>query len=109
MAVAQLQQQNVAAAAAYTEYSLVVPAGVMQLNLQLRLTGSTGSATPANLFWYMASSPNVGHNAAGLPTKYNTIPVANSRSISGKLGGQTIYFQVDQTNQLLEVDYFSDI
>jgi hypothetical protein len=55
MGVLQLQQQNVAAAAAYTEYSFNVPPGAMQLTLVLRPGGSTGAAAPANIFWYMTS------------------------------------------------------
>jgi hypothetical protein len=113
MAVAQLQQQNVAAAAAYTEYSIKVPPGAIQLTLQLRPGGSSGSASAANLFWYMAptngSTPGSSSNLPQSPNTYNTLPIANSRTISGKLGGQTIYFQVDQASQLLEVDYFSDV
>jgi hypothetical protein len=108
MGVSQLQQQNIPAAAAYTEYSVKIPPGIMKPTFVLRPGGSTGSATPANLFWYMASSPNGSNNAAGLPAIYNTIPLQMNRTIEGKLGGQTIYFQVDQANQVLEVDYFGD-
>lgn len=108
MGILQLQQQNIAAAAAYTEYSLKVPPSVSGLTLVLRPGGSTGNASPANLFWYMASSPNGTNNAAGLPATYNTIPLQMNRTIADRLGGQTIYFQVDQANQILEVDYFGD-
>lgn len=108
MAVSQLQQQNVPAAVAYTEYSVKIPPGAMKPTIVLRPGGSTGSATPANLFWYMTSSPNGTNNAAGLPATFNTIPLQGNRTMDGKLGGQTIYFQVDQANQILELDYFSD-
>src|SRR5471030_2026282 len=113
MAVSQLQQQNVAAAAAYTEYSFKIPPGAMKPTIVLRPGGSTGSATPANLFWYMTptngSTPGSSSNLPQSPNTFNTIPLQNNRTINGKLGGQTIYFQVDQASQLLEVDYFSDV
>jgi hypothetical protein len=106
--ISQLQQQNVTAAAAFTEYSVRIPPGAINPTIVLRPGGSSGSATPANVFWYTASHPNGSNNLAGLPTVFNTIPLQNNRTISGKLGGQTIYFQVDQVNQVIEVDYFSD-
>lgn len=103
MAILKLQQQNVAAAAAYTEYSVVVPPRVNQVTLALR-----PGSTPANIFWYVATSPNATNNAAGLPTVYGTIPPNASRTIWGQLGGQTIFFQADQTSQTLEADYYGD-
>jgi len=112
MGVSQLQQKNVAAATAYTEYSVAIPTGAMKPTFVLRPGGSTGSATPANLFWYMVttngSTPGSSSNLPQSPNTYNTIPLQENRTIDGKLGGQTVYFQVDQANQLLEVDYFSD-
>jgi hypothetical protein len=105
MGLQQLQQKNVSAAAIYTEYSVVIPPSVMNLTIALRPSG-----TPANIFWYMATTngSNPG-SASNLPTTYNTIP-ASSGGITklGKFGGQTIYFQVDQTNQTIEVDYYGD-
>jgi hypothetical protein len=113
MGLSQLQQKNVAAASAYTEYSFAVPPGIMQLTLILRPGGSTGSAAPTNLFWYMVttngSTPGSSSNLPQSPNTYNTIPLQNDRTINGKLGGQTIYFQMDQASQLPEVDYFSDV
>lgn len=107
----KLQQQNIPAVAAYTEYSLVIPIQVFELTLSLRAGGSTGSATPANVFWYMkttnGSTPGSSSNLPQSPNTYNTIPLQNNRTIDGGLDGQTIYFQVDQANQILEVDYFS--
>jgi hypothetical protein len=104
MGYSQLQQQNVSAAAAYTEYSIVVPAMSKQVTLSLR-----PSATPANIFWYTApsgsSSPG---SSANLPALYGTIPIGSNRTIFGVLGGQTIYFQVDQSGQTLEADYYAD-
>jgi hypothetical protein len=43
MGVLQLQQQNVAAAAAYAEYTVKIPPGVFQLTLVPRPGGSMGS------------------------------------------------------------------
>ena len=104
MGVLQLQQQNVSAPAIYTEYSIAIPPGVNQPTLSLRPSG-----TPANIFWYMAPSGSLSPGAAGnLPSVYGTIPPNSSRTISGKFGGQIIYFQVDQSNQVLEVDYYGD-
>lgn len=104
MGISQIVQSNVSAPAAYTEYSLTVPPGAIEITLQLRPSG-----TPANLFWYMApsgsSSPGSSSN---LPATYGTVPAGSSRSILGKLGGQVIYFQVDQSNQVLEFDYHAD-
>lgn len=108
MGVLQLQQQNVAAVAAYTEYSFKIPPGANAITVVLRQGGSTGSASAANVFWYMASSPNGTNNAAGLPATFNTIPLQSNRTFGNKLGGQTVYFQVDQANQVLEVDYYGD-
>lgn len=104
MGVSQLQQQNVSAASAYTEYSLAIPPGAIEITLQLRPSG-----TPANLYWYMAPSGSLAPGTSGnLPSVYNTIPAGSSRSIMGKLGGQTLYFQVDQSSQVLEFDYHAD-
>ena len=101
MAILQLQQQNVSAAAAYTEYSVAIPPAVNEVTLALR-------GNVAALFWYMAShNPSPG-SAANLPTVYGTIPAGASRTIRGKLGGQTIYFQTDTAAQTLEVDYYGD-
>jgi hypothetical protein len=108
MGVLQLQQQNVAAAAAYTEYSFKVPPNAMQFTMILRPGGSTGSASPANVFWYLASSPNGTNNSAGLPTVFNAVPLQNSPTHNSRLGRQTVYFQVDQPNQIVELDYNSD-
>lgn len=112
MGIQQLQQQNVAAEAAYTEYSVKIPPGIMKPTFVLRPGGSTGSAAPANLFWYMTttngSTPGSASNLPQSPNTYNTIPLQNNRTIEGKLGGQIVYFQVDQANQILEVDYFGD-
>jgi hypothetical protein len=107
----KLEQQNIPAASAYTEYSIVIPAQKFQLTLVLRPGGSTGSATPANLFWYMTttngSTPGSSSNLPQSPNTYNTIPLQNNRTINGGIQATTIYFQVDQPNQILEVDYFS--
>src|SRR5206468_3475533 len=112
MGVSQLQQQNVAAPVAYTEYSVKIPPGAMKPTFILRPGGSTGSAAPANLFWYMVttngSTPGSSSNLPQSPNTFNTFPVQSNRTIDGKLGGQTIFFQVDQANQLLEVDYYGD-
>src|SRR5215831_15241607 len=104
MGVQQIQQQNISAPVAYTEYSLAIPPGAIEVTLQLRPTG-----TPANLFWYMApSGSSAPGSSANLPATYNTIPAGSSRIITNKLGGQTIYFQVDQSGQTLEFDYHAD-
>ena len=102
MSMSQLQQQNVPAAAAYTEYSVKVPPQSKQPTFSLR----SGNQP---VYWYMASSPNATNNLAGLPAVYNTIPAGASRTIFGVLGGQTVYFQTPGTNQVLEVDYYADI
>lgn len=99
--VSQLQQQNVAAAAAYTQYSVTIPPQAKQVTLSLR----SGNQP---VYWYMTSSPNATNNLAGLPTVYGTIPAAASRTIFGVLGGQIIYFQTPGTNQTLEIDYYAD-
>ena len=102
MALLKLQQQNVAAAAAYTEYSLTIPPRINELTLMLRATG-------ANIFWYMAASGSGSPGtAANLPAVYNTIPIGNSRTVRGLLGAQTIFFQTDGTAQVLEADYYAD-
>jgi hypothetical protein len=107
MGLQQLQQQNVSAPAIYTQYSIAIPRGVNQVTLSVRPGG-----TPANVFWYMAttngSTPGSSSNLPQSPNTYNTIPANSSRTIAGQLGGQIIYFQVDQTNQVLEVDYYGD-
>jgi hypothetical protein len=104
MGVLQLQQQNVAAAAAYMEYSVTIPPGVNAPTISIRPSG-----TPANIFWYMAPSGSASPGSvANLPAVYGTIPPNSSRSISAKMGGQIIYFQVDQATQVLEVDYYGD-
>lgn len=104
MSIQQLQQQIVSASAAYTEYTLTIPPGVMGLTVALRPSG-----TPANIFWYTApsgsSSPG---SAANLPSIYGTIPANYARTFPGKRGGQIIYFQVDQADQTLEADYYGD-
>jgi hypothetical protein len=104
MSYLQILQQNIAAAAAYTEYSITIPPAVFDLTLALRPSGS-----PANIFWYTApsGSPSPG-SSANLPTVYNTIPANGSRWIPGKRGGQIVYFQVDQSTQVLEADYYGD-
>ncbi len=104
----QLQQQNVSAAAAYTEYSVAIPPSSIEVTISIRPTG-----TPANIFWYMVTTngatPGSTSNLPQSPNTYNTIPSSVSgRTIRGLLGGQTIYFQVDQSNQTVEVDYYGD-
>jgi len=104
MSVSQIQLLNVSAPSVYTEYSFLIPAGSIELSLQLRPTG-----TPANLFWYTAPSGSASPGtAANLPATYMTVPAGSARSILGKLGSQTIYFQVDQPGQVLEFDYHAD-
>src|SRR6202049_5201883 len=76
MAVNQLLQINTSAPAAYTEYTLAVPPGAMEVTLQLR-----PSANPTNLFWYMAASGSASPGSAGnLPATYATIPPGASRN-----------------------------
>lgn len=101
MSISQLQQQNVAAAAAYTEYSVKIPTQSKQVTFNVR----SGSQP---VFWYTASSPNATNNVAGLPAVYNTIPAGASRTIFGVFGGQSVFFQTSGTNQVLEVDYYAD-
>lgn len=101
MAMSQLNQLNVPAAAAYTEYSAAIPPQAKQVTVNLR----SGSQP---VFWYTASSPNATNNVAGLPSTYNTIPAGASRTIFGVLGGQKFYFQTPGTNQVLEVDWYAD-
>jgi hypothetical protein len=103
MSINQLLQSNVAAASAYTEYSIAIPPGAIEITLQVRPSG-----TPATLFWYMATNNPAPGSAANLPATYGTIPAGSSRTILGKLGGQTLYFQVDQGSQVLEMDYHAD-
>lgn len=102
MAISQLQQQNIAAASAFTEYSVKIPPKAKQVTLNVR----SGSQP---VYWYTASSPNSTNNLAGLPTVYGTVPAGASRTIFGVLGGQSIYFQTPGTTQVLEVDYYADI
>ena len=105
MSILKLLQQNVAAASAYTEYSIVIPAGpggkINEFTVALRDIG-------AKIFWYTTSTPNATKNAAGLPYTYNTIGVGGSRTIRGQLGSQTVYFQCDKDTQVLEADYYAD-
>jgi hypothetical protein len=104
MAIQQLQQQNVSAPAIYTEYSIAIPPAVADFTIALRPSG-----TPGNIFWYTTPSGSVSPGSVGnLPAVYGTVPANSSRTIFGKRGGQTIYFQVDQTNQVLEADYYGD-
>jgi len=107
MGMLQLQLQNISAPLAYTEYQIVIPPGVNQPTIQVR-----PSSTPANLFWYMTttngSAPGSASNLPQSPNTYNTIQPNYSRSIGAKMGGQIIYFQVDQPNQVIEVDYYGD-
>lgn len=102
MGLLQLQQQNISAPTAYTEYSVAIPPRVNEVTLSLRINDT--------LYWYMTSTPNGTNNTAGLPATYGTIPAGASRTIRGMLGGQTIYFQVatSQGSQVLEVDYYAD-
>lgn len=104
MALPALKQKNTAAAAAYTEYQIVVPPGAMDITLALR-----PNASPANLFWYLATNNSAPGSAANLPAVYGTIPAGGARTITGKLGGQTIYFQTDQATQVAELDYHEDV
>ena len=103
MSILKLQQQNVAAAAAYTEYSFTIPPRIVELTLSLR-------AGNQPIFWYTSASGSASPGtAANLPSVYGTIPAGASRTIRGVLGSQTIYFQTPGTNQTLEVDYYGDI
>lgn len=102
MSMSQLQQQNISAPAAFTEYSVEIPTQSKQPTLSLR----SGNQP---IFWYMASSPNASNSLGGLPAVYNTIPAGSSRTIFGALGGQIIYFQTPGTVQVLEVDYYNDV
>jgi hypothetical protein len=103
MSMSQLQQQNIPAASAYTEYSVVIPPKAKQITFNVR----SGSQP---LFWYMApsGSSNPG-SSSNLPAVYNTIPAGASRTIFGTFGGQTIYFQTPGSSQVLEVDYYEDV
>lgn len=103
MSILKLQQQNVAAATLYTEYSVVIPPRVNEVTISLRKNDQ--------LFWYMSASGSAAPGTAGnLPAVYNSIPTGASRTIRGMLGQQTIYFQVatSQAGQILEVDYYAD-
>lgn len=98
----QLQQQNVPAAAIYTEYTVTIPAGATEVALALR-------GTVAKLFWYTATTDgSTPGNVSNLPSVYNTIQPATQRIIRGLLGGQKLFFQVDTVTQVLEVSYYSD-
>jgi hypothetical protein len=102
MSVLQLQQQNIAAPAAFTEYSVVIPPGIKQVTLQLHVNDT--------LYWYTSPSGSASPgSAANLPAVYNTLPPGGSRTFPG-IGAQTIYFQVatSQAGQALEVDYYGD-
>ena len=67
MSVLLLQQQNIAAASGFTEYSVAIPPRTMNVTLQLRL-GDT-------LYWYTAPSGSAAPgSAANLPAVYNTLP-----------------------------------
>ena len=105
MSILKLQLQNIAAAAAYTEYSFTLPPRVSNVSLYLRSVG----INPANLFYYTtpSGSPAPG-TAANLPALYNTVPAGNAKTVQGMLGAQTIYFQTDGSTQVLEVDYYGD-
>jgi hypothetical protein len=110
MSISKLQQQNIAMASAYTEYTLVVPPGINELTFALR-------GTVGKLFWHMTttngSSPGSSSNLPQSPNPYCTVqPQASAvpapKTIRGKLGGQTIYLQTDTATQVLEVSYYSD-
>src|SRR4051812_14579802 len=103
MAVSQILQVNVSAPSIYTEYSIAIPPGAIEITLQLRPSG-----VAANVFWYMAPNTPAPGSAANLPATYGTIPAGSSRTILGKLGGQTLYFQLDGASQVLEMDYHAD-
>ena len=99
MSLLQLQQQNVTAAAAYTEYTFAIPPRVNEVTLNLR------SGTQP-IFWYTAPSGSASPGTSGnLPATYGTIPAGASRTIRGMLGGQTVYFQTPGTNQVLKSLY----
>ena len=93
MSILKLQQQNVAAATAYTEYTLVVPgARVNELTFALR-------DKTAKLFWYTSPAPSSDPGMAdNLPTVYETVVAAERRNIRGQVGAQTIYFQSDKAD-----------
>lgn len=102
MSVLQLQQQNVPALAAFTEYSVAIPPGIKQVTLQLHL--------PDTAYLYTAPSGSTSPgSSANLPAVYNTLPSGASRTFPG-IGAQTIYFQVatTQAGHALEVDYYGD-
>src|SRR5262249_33948926 len=103
MAILQIQQQNVSAPSAFTEYSFALPPRVSGLTIQLRASDT--------LYVYTApsgsSSPG---SASNLPATYITIPVGARKTWPTMLGGQAVYFQVatSQVGQALEVDYYGD-
>ena len=102
MSILQLQQQNVAAPAAFTEYSVVIPPQVKEVTVQLRLTDT--------LYWYGTASGSASPGtSANLPATYGTLQPGSSRTFR-VLGAQIIYFQVatSQAGQVLEVDYYGD-
>lgn len=103
MSILKIQQQNVAAAAAYTEYTLVVPgARVNELTFALR-------DKTAKLFWYMATTDgNTPGSSSNLPSVYETVIAGEKRNIRGAVGAQTIYFQSDKATQVLEASYYAD-
>jgi hypothetical protein len=66
-------------------------------------------SNPANLFYYITPSGSVSPGSTGnLPATYGTLPSGAAKTFNGKFGGQTLYFQVDATNQVLELDYHAD-
>ena len=102
VSILQLLQQNIAAAAAWTEYSVAIPPRVNEVTLNIR-----SGIQP--MYWYTTANPSPAPgSSANLPAVYGTIPAGASRTIRGLLGGQTIYFQTPGTSQVLEVDYYAD-
>lgn len=103
MGILQPQQQNITAPAAYTEYSVKLPARANQPTFSLRVSDT--------IFWYTAPSGSVSPgNSSNLPAVYGTIPAGQTRTFNNGVGACTIYFQVASTNpgQVLEVDYNGD-
>jgi hypothetical protein len=102
MSILKLQQQNVAAPTAFTEYSLAIPPGIKEVTLNLRL---------ADVLYIYAATTNGSNpgSSSNLPTVYSTLAAGASRTFH-ILGAQTIYFQVgtSQSTQTLEIDYYGD-
>jgi len=100
-----VQQKNVSAASAYTEYSFIIPARAKEVTLNLR----SGNQP---VYWYLVttngSTPGSSSNLPQSPNTYNTIPAGASRTMNGMLDAQTIYFQTPGASQVLEVDYYVD-